>query len=89
MTTKDSNKIVKKPNIPEHCIVDNDCKLTLDDVDFDWYKELAKKHISYFLPENGEFESLPLTNLANKSNLLFEKFIKILEDLDIWSKRKS
>ena len=35
--------------LPEHCIIDNDNRLTIDDVDKDWYIELAQKRINDYL----------------------------------------
>ena len=35
--------------LPEHCIIDNDNKLTIEGVDKSWYIELAKKRINDFL----------------------------------------
>ena len=35
--------------LPEHCIIDNDNHLTIDDVDKLWYIDLAKKRINDFL----------------------------------------
>ena len=35
--------------LPEHCIIDNDNHLTIDDVDKGWYIDLAQKRINDFL----------------------------------------
>ena len=35
--------------LPEHCIIDNDNKLTVESVDKTWYIDLAKKRINDFL----------------------------------------
>ena len=35
--------------LPEHCIIDNDNKLTIDDVDRTFYIEMAKKRINDFM----------------------------------------
>jgi hypothetical protein len=35
--------------LPEHCIIDNDNQLTIEDVDKSWYIDLAKKRINDFL----------------------------------------
>ena len=39
----------KIESLPEHCIIDNANKLTIEDVDKTWYIELAKKRINDFL----------------------------------------
>ncbi len=46
--SKLTNNWVKIPSIPEHCIIDNENKLTLDDIDIEWYVHLAKDRIDQF-----------------------------------------
>lgn len=36
-------------SLPEHCIIDNENKLTIDDIDKSFYIELAKKRVNDFL----------------------------------------
>ena len=45
----ENDSTAKIESLPEHCIIDNDNKLTIDDVDKTWYIELAKKRINDFL----------------------------------------
>ena len=35
-------------NLPEHCIVDNEDKLTINDIDKQWYIDMAIKRINDF-----------------------------------------
>ena len=44
----------KIEQLPEHCIIDNDNKLTIKDIDKSFYIELAKKRINDFLGSNIE-----------------------------------
>ena len=45
----ENDSTAKIEMLPEHCIIDNDNKLTIDNVDKSWYIELAKKRINDFL----------------------------------------
>ena len=45
----ENDSTAKIEMLPEHCIIDNDNKLTIDDIDKSWYIELAKKRINDFL----------------------------------------
>lgn len=45
----ENDSTAKIESLPEHCVIDNDNKLTIDQVDKTWYIELAKKRINDFL----------------------------------------
>ena len=45
----ENDSTAKIESLPEHCIIDNDNKLTIESVDKSWYIELAKKRINDFL----------------------------------------
>lgn len=45
----DTESTAKIEMLPEHCIIDNDNHLTIDDVDKTFYIEMAKKRINDFL----------------------------------------
>ena len=45
----ENDSTAKIEMLPEHCIIDNDNKLTIESVDKTWYIELAKKRINDFL----------------------------------------
>lgn len=56
--------------LPEHCIIDNDNKLTIADVDKTFYIEMAKKRINDFLgikPEKTKGGRKTMANTAKKS----------------------
>lgn len=48
---KPDGTVGKIGGLPESCIIDNKNKLTLNDVDRDWYVNLAKKYIGDYLGE--------------------------------------
>ena len=45
----ENDSTAKIEMLPEHCIIDNDNKLTIESVDKSWYIDLAKKRINDFL----------------------------------------
>ena len=45
----ENDSTAKIESLPEHCIIDNSNKLTIECVDKSWYIELAKKRINDFL----------------------------------------
>ena len=45
----ENDSTAKIESLPEHCIIDNSNKLTIDSVDKSWYIELAQKRINDFL----------------------------------------
>ena len=45
----ENDSTAKIESLPEHCIIDNDNKLTIESVDKNWYIDLAKKRINDFL----------------------------------------
>lgn len=50
--------------LPEHCIIDNDNQLSIDDVDKTFYIEMAKKRINDFLGIKPEQKTRRKTNMA-------------------------
>ena len=60
--------------LPEHCIIDNDNRLTIEDVDKDWYIELAKKRINDYLgikqnKNKKEKNTMATTNTTKTENV--------------------
>ena len=45
----ETGRPAKIASLPEHCVIDNDNKLTIDDIDLDWYIEKAKSQLVKFL----------------------------------------
>ncbi len=70
-TKSNDNKI---PNLPEHCVIDNDNHLTIADIDKAWYIRLAKRYIKDFL---GIVVKKPN---GNRVRAIKKRINKILED---------
>ena len=66
--------------LPEHCIIDNDNQLTIDDVDKTFYIEMAKKRINDFLgvkPEKKERKKkMAAAKTAEKPKNVFAKLLE-------------
>ncbi len=50
----ENGNIAKIEMLPDHCIIDNDNKLTINDVDRQFYIDIAKKRISDFLGQEPD-----------------------------------
>ena len=61
--------------LPDHCIIDNDNHLSLDDVDRTFYIDMAKKRIRDFLGIK------PPKKNTRRINALAKKALKILEEM--------
>ena len=66
--------------LPEHCIIDNDNHLTIDDVDKTFYIEMAQKRINDYLgikPEKNKKEKNKMaTNNTTKAQNVYQKLLK-------------
>ena len=70
--------------LPEHCIIDNDNQLSIDDVDKTFYIEMAKKRINDFLgikpekkPRGGRKKMATATKETKTANLnVYQKLLK-------------
>ncbi len=73
----ENDSTAKIESLPEHCIIDNDNKLTIDAVDKSWYIELAKKRINDFLgiKENKKEKKKMATSTTKTSNV-YQKLLK-------------
>nr|DAI46333.1 MAG TPA: DNA polymerase [Caudoviricetes sp.] len=56
----------KIENLPEHCIIDNENQLTIDDIDKEFYINLAKKRLNDFTGEEIEEEEKMATKKATE-----------------------
>lgn len=57
----------KIPNLPQHCIVDNDNRLTIADIDKSWYVRLANKMLKDFIgTEEKQIEMEGVTAMPKK-----------------------
>lgn len=70
----ETNRDFKISELPPHCLIDNDNKATFDDIDREWYVELAQKKIADFTGTN---------NTKDYSIFDLEKEIKGEESMNI------
>ena len=69
----------KIESLPEHCIIDNSNKLTIESVDKSWYIELAKKRINDFLgikPTKNKKENKKMATTNTKTLNVYQKLLK-------------
>ena len=75
----ENDSTAKIESLPEHCIIDNNNKLTIDKVDKTWYIELAKKRINDFLGikeiKNKKEKNKMATSTTKTSNV-YQKLLK-------------
>jgi hypothetical protein len=82
---KDGGNYEKFGTLPEHCIIDNDNKLTIDKVDKTFYIKLAKQRINDYMgikPEKKGRKKMA-TKKENTSNV---QEVSNISELNIWQK---
>ena len=76
----ENDSTAKIEMLPEHCIIDNDNKLTIESVDKTWYIELAKKRINDFLGIKQNKNTKEKNTMANtttpKTMNVYQKLLK-------------
>ena len=77
----ENDSTAKIESLPEHCIVDNDNKLTIESVDKSWYIELAKKRINDFLgikptKNKNSKEKNKMATTTTKTANVYQKLLK-------------
>ncbi len=67
-------------SLPEHCIIDNDNKATIECIDKTWYIELARKRINDFLgikPEKNTRRKNQMTTTTKEQTMnVYQKLLK-------------
>jgi hypothetical protein len=71
----ENDSTAKIESLPEHCIIDNDNKLTIDEVDKSWYIDLAKKRINDFLGIKEIKKKKEKKKMATTKNV-YQKLLK-------------
>ncbi len=78
----ENDSTAKIEMLPEHCIIDNDNRLTIDDIDKTFYIEMAKKRINDFMgikPEKKGRKNMATTpaklNIYQRLSNVREKFL--------------
>lgn len=69
----------KIASLPDHCLIDNENKLKIDDIDKEFYINLAKKRLSDFTGEELEEEEMP----AKKTTV---EEVKGFGDMNVYQK---
>lgn len=77
----ETDSTAKIEMLPEHCIIDNDNHLTIDDVDKTFYIEMAKKRINDFLGVKPEKKKGGRKKMATTA-----KKIEATETLNVYQK---
>ena len=76
----ENDSTAKIEMLPEHCIIDNDNKLTIESVDKSWYIELEKKRINDFLGikqnKNTKEKNTMATSNTPKTENVYQKLLK-------------
>ena len=75
----ENDSTAKIESLPEHCIIDNDNKLTIESVDKSWYIELAKKRINDFIgikPTKNKKEKNKMATTTTKTSNVYQKLLK-------------
>lgn len=78
----ENDSTAKIEMLPEHCIIDNDNKLNINDVDKTFYIEMAKKRINDFLgikPEKKTRRTNKMTTETKKSETTLNVYQKLLK----------
>ena len=75
----ENDMTAKIESLPEHCIIDNDNKLTIDKVDKTFYIELAKKRINDYMgikPEKTKGKKKMAESKTTKTMNVYQKLAK-------------
>ena len=75
----ENDSTAKIESLPDHCIIDNDNKLTIESVDKSWYIELAKKRINDFIgikPTKNKKEKNQMATTTTKTPNVYQKLLK-------------
>ncbi len=71
---KENGQVAKIESLPEHCVIDNDNHLTINDIDKGWYINLAMRYVNDFLGKNKK-----PTRKEKKINKLEQDILSILK----------
>ena len=76
----ENDSTAKIESLPEHCIIDNDNKITIESIDKSWYIKLAKKRINDFLGikeiKNKKEKNTMATSNSPKTENVYQKLLK-------------
>ena len=73
----DGSMEAKIPNLPEHCLIDNNNELTIDDIDKSFYIETAKKRIDDYLGTGrSQMAEAKKTTTTTKKKNVYQKLLE-------------
>lgn len=72
--------------LPEHCIIDNDNRLSISDVDKDFYIEMAKKRVNDFLGIKPEKKTRRKKEMATKKTTTTAETATAFENMNVFQK---
>lgn len=83
---RETGRAAKVEGLPEHCIIDNDNTLTIQDVDKQFYIDMAKKRVSDFIgQEENMNEYVRLTELAKVPGIGEKTMERIRAECEIFT----
>lgn len=82
----EDDSIAKIESLPEHCIIDNDNSLSINDVDKTFYIEMAKKRINDFLGIKPEKKTRRKKEMATKKTATTQETTTAFENMNVFQK---
>lgn len=82
----EDDSIAKIESLPEHCVIDNDNKLSINDIDKTFYIEMAKKRINDFLGIKPEKKTRRKNQMATKKSTTATESTTIFETMNVYQK---
>lgn len=82
----EDDSTAKIESLPEHCIIDNDNSLSINDVDKTFYIEMAKKRINDFLGIKPEKKTRRKKEMATKKTATTQETTTTFENMNVFQK---
>lgn len=82
----EDDSIAKIESLPEHCIIDNDNSLSINDVDKTFYIEMAKKRINDFLGIKPEKKTRRKKEMATKKTATTQEITNTFGNMNVFQK---
>ncbi|RDY21405.1 ERF family protein [Criibacterium bergeronii] len=82
----EDDSTAKIESLPEHCVIDNDNKLSINDIDKTFYIEMAKKRINDFLGIKPEKKTRRKNQMATKKSTTATESTTVFETMNVYQK---
>lgn len=82
----EDDSTAKIESLPEHCIIDNENKLSITDVDKTFYIEMAKKRVNDFLGIKPEKKTRRKKEMATKKTATTQETTTTFENMNVFQK---